>query len=53
MNVMNEQFYIKNRIAHLEARLNELLKHERVFPLMIKKIRREIENEKRLLEEEK
>ena len=46
-----EEFYIKSRIAQLEARLNELLKHERVFPLMIKNIRKEIENEKKRLEE--
>ena len=49
--MIGEEFYIKSRIAQLEARLNELLKHERVFPLMIKNIRKEIENEKKRLEE--
>lgn len=48
-----EEFYIKSRIANLEARLNDLLRHERVFPLLIAKVRRELENEKKRLEEEK
>ena len=47
-----EQFYIKSRIAQLEARLNELLKHERVYPLLIAKVRRELENEKKRLNNE-
>ena len=48
-----DEFYIKSRIAQLEARLKDLEKHERVYPLLIAKVRRELENERKRLEETK
>lgn len=51
--MMEEKFYIKSRIAQLEAKLKELEKHERVYPLSIAKIKREIDNERKMLEEGK
>lgn len=49
----DEQFYIKSRIAQLEERLKELMKNERVYPLLIAKVKRELEIEKKRLEETK
>ena len=48
---MTQEYYIKSHIAQLEARLKELEKNERVYPLLIAKVRRELENEKKRLEE--
>lgn len=48
-----DEFYIKSRICQLDAKLKELGKHERVYPLLIAKIKREIDNERKRLEDGK
>lgn len=48
-----EEYYIRSNVARLEAKLKELMKHERVYPLLIAKVRRDLENERKRLEETK
>lgn len=50
---MSEQYYIKSNIARLEARLSMLMEHPRVFPILIGRVSKQLENEKKRLEEVK
>ena len=47
----NEEFEIRSNIARLEARLSDLMKHEKTYPFLIAKTKREIEKENKRLEE--
>lgn len=47
---MSEQYYIRSNIARLEARLKMLMEHPRVFPILIGRVSRQLEKEKKRLE---
>ena len=47
-----EQYYIRSNIARLEERLKMLQKNPRVFPILIGRVTKELEREKKKREGE-